>query len=276
MKLMKTPLHILNIHPLLAAGIVLGGCTGFTIVAAETPPQDTSAVLLRLQKQLDQQTERIDRLYRALGPQLEELEVRAAEFEKQQQEDKALAMERIGEVQDENLTAIGCANPAAPEFAVITGEGGVRIFDAGGKPVKELEQSGQAITCLAFSPSGLELLTGTESGALLVWDVAKGTALTLGTNVGRQVDRVTWLGHDRVVWGSGVEYWKEGKAATEGDRAQETRCHRRRGAPGPSGARRRGGRLPGLPPGRGAVGVAGVEGAGVVKSPAEPPVCLCG
>ncbi|MDH7502295.1 MAG: hypothetical protein QHJ82_06215 [Verrucomicrobiota bacterium] len=82
---------------------------------------------------------------------------------------------------------------------------------AAGKPVKELRQPGQEITCVAFSPSGSVLLTGTERGALLVWEVAKETCLTLCTNVGRKVDRVTWLGNDRVVWGSYVEYWKDGE-----------------------------------------------------------------
>ena len=85
-------------------------------------------------------------------------------------------------MKDEDCHGIGCVNPAAAEFAVLTGDGEVRIFDAGGKPVKELQRPGQEITCLAFSPNGSELLTGTASGALLVWDVAKGACVTVGTN----------------------------------------------------------------------------------------------
>ena len=69
----------------------------------------------------------------------------------------------------------------------------------------------QAITCLAFASNGSELLTGTREGALLAWDVAKGTCQTVCTNAGSKVDRVTWLGKDRVVWGGHVEYWKDGK-----------------------------------------------------------------
>lgn len=210
---MKTPLHSLNLHPLLAVVVVLAACVGFTVPGAEPPPQDATAVLQRLQDQLDQQTRRIDRLYNALGPHLAELEERAAEVEKQQREDKALALERIREVKDEDLTGIGCVNPAAAEFAVLTGDGEVRIFDAGGKPVKELQRPGQEITCLAFSPNGSEVLTGTASGALLVWDVAKGACVTVCTNVGQKLARVTWLGNDRVVWGSYIEYWKDGKPA---------------------------------------------------------------
>lgn len=207
---MKTPLPTLDLRLLLVACVTLAASTCIAASAAEATPPDNSSALLRLQDLLDQQTKRIDRLYRALGPHLEEMEERAAEVEKQQQEDKALALERIREVKDASLTAIGCVNPAAAEFAVLTTDGGVRIFDAGGKPVKELQSPGQEITCIAFSSDGSELLTGTAGGALLVWDVAKGSCVTVCTNVGRKVDRVTWLGKDRVVWGSMVKYWEDG------------------------------------------------------------------
>jgi len=200
---MKTPLHILNLRRVLAAGIVLAACGDFA--GAQAPPQDTSATPQRLQDQLDQQTKRIDRLYKAIGPQLAELEERAAAVEKQQQEDKAPALEPIREVADESLTSIGCVNPAAAEFGVITRAGAVRILDAAGKSMKELQKPGQEISCLAFSPNGSEMLTGTDSGALLVWDVAKDTCLTVCTNVGQKVARVAWLGNDRMVWGSTVK-----------------------------------------------------------------------
>jgi WD40 repeat protein len=109
-------------------------------------------------------------------------------------------------------------NPAAAEFAIITAAGGVRIFDAGGKPGKELQPLGHEITCIAFSSDGSALLTGTASGALLIWDVAKGGCVTVRTNVGRKVDRVTWLGKDRVVWGSMVKYWEDGGKPVDHDK----------------------------------------------------------
>jgi WD40 repeat protein len=215
---MRIPLNSSNRRPLLAACLTLAACTGIAASAAEAPAPDSSSALLRLQEQLDQQTKRIDRLYQAIGPQLAELEERAAALEKQQREDKALALERIREVKDESLTAIGCVNPAAAEFAVITTDGGARIFDAGGKPVKDLQLPSQQITCSAFSSDGSAMLTGTESGSLLVWDVAKGSCVTVCTNVGRKVDRVTWLGKDRVVWGSMVKYWEDGGKPVDHDK----------------------------------------------------------
>ena len=166
--------------------------------------------MLRLRDLLDQQTKRIDRLYKALGPQLAELEERAAEIEKQQAEDTALALGPIREVADESLGAIGCVNPAAAEFGVLNSDGGVRIFDAAGKAVKELRLPGQEITCLAFSPDGSELLTGTSSGSLLVWDLAKRTCSPLSSNLEPKPDRVAWLGKDKVAWGGSRTYWADG------------------------------------------------------------------
>ncbi len=54
--------------------------SGVMALAAMNPPAtDTAATLLRLHEDLDQQTQRIDRLYAALGPELDELEKRATE-----------------------------------------------------------------------------------------------------------------------------------------------------------------------------------------------------
>jgi len=215
---MKCTLLNLKRRCLLPAFLALLAGAGCAAAAQEAVPQDTSSTLKRLQEQLDEQTKRIDRLYRALGPQLAELEEHAAEFEKQQAEDKALALELIREVADEDLGSIGCMNPVAAEFGVLTTDGGVRIFDAAGKPVKELRQPGQEIPCLGYSPNGKELLTGTSSGSLLVWDLAKRTCTTLSTNVGPKVDRVTWLGNDRVVWGGYQKYWTEGGKPVDHDK----------------------------------------------------------
>src|ERR1051326_8128366 len=84
--------------------------------AADTnmPPQFSTR--LQLQSQLDEQTKRIDRLYKAIGPHLAELEERAAALESQQQEDKALGLETISRVADESLSGIGANNSAAAEF----------------------------------------------------------------------------------------------------------------------------------------------------------------
>ena len=130
---MKTSLYILNFRPLLAASFVLAACTGFSLLAAEATPQDNSGALLQLQDQLDQQTKRLDRLYKAIGPHLAELEERAATVEKQEQEDKALVMERVWESGGEEFTDRAECSPTDLSFAVLAKDGGVRICIENGK-----------------------------------------------------------------------------------------------------------------------------------------------
>ncbi len=209
--------HHILLLTLLAQGLIAVD-RGQAATTTNASAGDLPGVIQDLQEKLEAQTRRIDRLYRALGPHLEDLEESAAEVEKQQQEDRVLAMERIREVKDESLTAVGCVNPVAAEFAVITTQGGVRLFDAEGKAVRELQPAGQEITCLAFSPKGTELLTGTAGGALLIWDLASHACTTVSTNVGRAVGRVTWLGNDRVVWGAYQKYGDDGGKHVDHDK----------------------------------------------------------
>ena len=210
---MKTPSRIFNFRSLLAASVVLAACPGFTLLAAEPPPPDTASALLRLQQQLDQQTLRIDRLYRALGPNLEELEARAAVLKKQQEEDASLAMERIADVEAQDFSRQGCMNPAAAQFAVIIAMGGLRLYDEHGEAGKEFKAPGEVVTCAAFSPDGAALLAGTAQGALLVWDVATSRSDVAATQVGAAVGRVAWLGKDKLAWATNVDYWEGGKPA---------------------------------------------------------------
>ena len=189
---MKIPLRILNLRPLLAR-VVLVACTGFTVAAAEAPAQDNASTPQRLQDQLDQQTKRIDRLYRALGPHLEELEVRAAEVEKLQQEDKALAMERVWESGGEEFTDRAECSPTDQSFAVLAKDGGVRICDMNGKILRRLRYGADSIRAVAYSPDGSRLLAGTAAGKVLVWELKSGAEREVAQRP-YKIDRVAWLG----------------------------------------------------------------------------------
>jgi hypothetical protein len=201
---MKTTISVCELSRLIAACAALAAGTWTIAAATNVAPQDVSAAL---QRQLQEQTKRIDRLYRAIGPQLSELEERAAAFEAQEREGKALALQTIRQVSDENLSGIGANSPGPAEFGVLTTEGGVRLYDGNGDLEKELHPSGTAITCLAFSHSGKSLPTGTEDWTLMVWDLANKSYSVLSTNLGEKVERVTWLGHDRVAWATQRIYW---------------------------------------------------------------------
>jgi WD40 repeat protein len=212
--------HFVFVSRLLGFAGLLGLSSVTSIRGAVAPsPENLSAALRNVQETLEQQTKRIDRLYTLLGPHLEELEAQAQRLGTQQREDKALALDLIREVADVTLTSVGCVNPIAAEFAVLTKQGGVRIFDAAGQPVKELAPSGKKITCLAFSPAGTALLLGTNEGELLIWDVGQGTCATVSADVGERVKRVAWLGNDRVVWGTTVTYWSDAGTPVNHDKS---------------------------------------------------------
>ena len=210
MNRMKNKFSTLSLRQLCVCALALWGIGSLSTAETNPPPVEVSAALTRMQDQINEQTRRIDRLFRMIGPEMEEMEKRADYYETQQREDKARAVEQICEVADEILTSLGCVNPAAAEFAVITSTGGIQIFDARGSPGKKFQQRGHIVTAVSFSPNGSELLAGTDAGALLVWDVAKGNCSTIVTNVGAKIARVTWLGNDRIVWAGTVDYWKEG------------------------------------------------------------------
>src|ERR1035437_1578310 len=103
MKRMKTLLHIVNRCNLPATCLTLAASTCFAIAAGTQPPQDTSATLQRLQEHLDQQTKRVDRRYRALGPPMAEAEESAAAMKKQQEEGTAFAMKPLFRAEDQNF-----------------------------------------------------------------------------------------------------------------------------------------------------------------------------
>ena len=208
---MKMKMSVSQFWRLIQLGTALAVPMALAAATTNPPPQELSAALWRLQEQLNEQTRRLDRLYKAIGPHLAELEEQAAAVEKQQQEDKALAMERIADLETPDLSRQGCMNPAAAEFAVITSTGGLRLYDAQGKAGKEFKASGETVACAAFSPNGATLLAGTAKGALLAWDVASGRSAVVAANVGAAVGRVAWLGKDKLAWAINVNYWEGGK-----------------------------------------------------------------
>lgn len=179
-------------------------------------PANIAEELRRFHDEIAEQGQRIDRLYRALEPHLKKLEAEAGRLQEQEAEDKLLALERISDISDLGLRGQGCANPAKAEFAAITGGGAVQLFDSQGAAKGRFRQPGQIIRAIAYSPSGDELLAGTESGALLVWEAATGRVSTLSSNVGLAVARVAWLGNDKLAWGINVSYWKQNEPANQG------------------------------------------------------------
>ena len=179
MKRMKTLLHILNLRNLPAACLTLAASICFAAAGAP-PPQDSSATLQRLQEQLDQQTKRVDRLYRALGPQLAEMEERAAALNKQQEEDAALAMKPVFRTEDENFNSKLLFLPGSRRLALAGADRIIRLLALPqGKVEATLTGAEGRIECLPATADGKRLFAGTDEGFVFAWSAGKDTAVKI-------------------------------------------------------------------------------------------------
>jgi WD40 repeat protein len=159
-----------------------------------SPATETSAAeLQQLRMQVAEQGRRIDRLYDALAPQLEELEQRAAAMKKQAEEDAALKLETVCVLKDQGLTTRAQFSPTENSFAVITHKGSVQIFTTAGKNLRELALPEMKVNAIAYAPDGKRLLAGTKDGKVLLWDVIMGESRIVFTNIAGMVGRVAWL-----------------------------------------------------------------------------------
>ena len=138
--------------------------------AENTVITNTAPDIRQLREQLAEQTQRIDRLYDALGPELPRLEERAAELKKQRAEDTALAMHEVFRSKDEAFNSKLMFVPGTRRLAVAQDNGDVKLVRL---PQGEIETTlsgldGQA-RCLAVSADGTKIFAGTEKGSIFVW-----------------------------------------------------------------------------------------------------------
>lgn len=179
---MKTPLHSPNLRHLLPCCLALAISVCFTAAAAQAPPADASAALQRLQDQLDQQTKRLDRLYRALGPHLAELEERAAAMKKQQEEDAALAMKLVFRAEDENFNSKLIFLPGSRRLALAGADRTIRLLALPqGKVEATLTGAAGGITGLAATADGKRLFAGTDKGFVFSWSNGKDPAVKIAS-----------------------------------------------------------------------------------------------
>jgi serine/threonine protein kinase len=133
------------------------------------------------------------RLYNALRPHLAELEKDAAEWKKQDQEDKPLKLEAVCTLVGQGLTSKAQFSPSENSFAVITRKGGVLIFSSEGKQLRELAPADQEVTAIAYARDGRRLLACNREGKVHLWDPATGASQTVFTNSGREIRLLAWL-----------------------------------------------------------------------------------
>ena len=147
----------------------------------------------QLRAQLAEQTRRIDRLYDALAPQLEELEHRAAEMKKQAEEDAALKLETVCVLKDQDLTTCAQFSPVDNTFAAVTHKGTVLIFSTAGKQLRELSLPDDRLTAFGYAPDGKRMLVGTRTGKVLLWDLAAEKSQPVFARLEKPVCHLLWL-----------------------------------------------------------------------------------
>jgi serine/threonine protein kinase len=133
------------------------------------------------------------RLYKALAPQLQELEQHTAELKKQQEEDKQLRLEMVCTLAGRSFTSKAQFSPVEKSFAVITRTGGVTILSTEGKQLHDLALPRDRVTAIAYAHDGRRLLVGTEDGNVCLWNPTTGASQTVFTNAGWEIGRLVWL-----------------------------------------------------------------------------------
>ena len=162
------------------AVMAIGALVAMPLFAGTENPaaSDTNTTeIQQLRTQLAEQSKRIDRLYEALAPQLEELEQRAAEMKKQAEEDAALKLETVCVLKDQDLTTRAQFSPVDNTFAVVTRKGAVLIFSAAGKPLRDLALPDERLAAVGYAPDGKRMLVG-ERALIPLKEIAPGQWVT--------------------------------------------------------------------------------------------------
>jgi len=197
--------------------VVLGTITPAGVFAGDPVESELKQIRAELQA-MRQQIEEQGKMLRTLY-EFADSEMHFEDKKRTQEEDKKLLLTTVCEITDSNLTSLGAPNPSAPEFAVITGDGRVRVYEAHGRIVHSLKTPEHIITALSYSPDGKLLLTGTKAGALLVWEVASEKCTVVAKDLGSPIARVAWLsGKEKVAWGASVSYYGDGSKPINRDK----------------------------------------------------------
>jgi len=156
-------------------------------------PANVAVELRRLREELDVQTRRLDRLFQALSPHLQELEAQAAKLKEQEEQDAALKLETVCVLKGQDLTTRAQFSPTDSTFAVVTRKGTVLIFSVTGKQLCELSLPDERLTAFGYAPDGKRMLAGTRTGKVVLWDIAAAKTQPVFSRVEMPICHLLWL-----------------------------------------------------------------------------------
>ena len=147
----------------------------------------------QLRQELAEQTKRVDRLYELLGPQMTELEERAAALNQQSEEDAALKLQMVCVLTNLDLTTRAQFSPAENVFAVLTRQGTLQIYNLEGKLLRALSVPGERLKTFGYALDGKRMLLGTQTGKVYVWNLAEEKPRLVFAKLERPVCHLLWL-----------------------------------------------------------------------------------
>lgn len=176
------------------------------VLAADISPgaergdlESIKSELRSIREQLEKQGKQIDALYRVadaemnIAERLKGTEEQKAAREREEAQDKKLALDRVWESTGAGFTDRAECSPTEQSFAVVAEDGGIRLCDMTGKVLQKLRHAEEQVTATAYSPDGSRLLAGTAGGKLLLWDLKAGSMRVVAERA-YHIDRVAWLG----------------------------------------------------------------------------------
>lgn len=121
-------------------------------------------------------------------------------------ENRRLTLPMLAAFHNAVLTGIAQFSPRDPVFAVLAHDGSIWIFDTTGRLRRKLSLPGEQMTALAYAPNGQQLMAGTHSGKILLWDLRTGTPRVVFEKPGEEAARVAWMaGTDHCILGVQID-----------------------------------------------------------------------
>jgi len=157
---------------------------------ANTPTsQQIHEELKAIRALLEQQENKVNRLWRIAQPYLAELEAKADEEEKHQKEDVALKMQEVLRRKDVLFTSKLMFVPRSHTVMLAYSDNTIRFFDVNtAEDINKSVRLDSSAECLAVTADGATLFAGTKKGFVYAWKNGSDKCIKIDDSNGWSVD----------------------------------------------------------------------------------------